>query len=123
MYTNPVQIMTIKEYSKDKKGRTIYSKPIWKLLDEEDLETPNPIICKFSIFSTKIFETEGLEVNVANENFVLLPNSKISKVFEAEDTIPISYIVDTINSLDNNEVEYHTTNPVRQSKDKNGPLR
>ena len=114
--------MTIKGYVRDVKEREIYSKPIWELLTEKDLETTNPIICKFSIFNTKMFETQGLEVNVANENFVLLPNSAISKTFTVEDTISMQYITDTIISLDNNELDYHTTNPVRQSEDKNGPL-
>ena len=123
MYTNPVQIMTIKGYKKDARGRTMYNRPIWELLTEEDLQTTNPIICKFSIFNTKMFETQGLEVNVANENFVLLPNSIISKTFTVEDNISMSYITDTINSLENNELDYHTTNPVKQSEDKNGPLR
>ena len=123
MYTNPVQIMTIKGYMKDARGRTMYNRPIWELLTEEDLQTTNPIICKFSIFNTKMFETQGLEVNVANENFVLLPNSVISKTFTVEDNISMSYITDTINSLENNELDYHTTNPVKQSEDKNGPLR
>ena len=123
MYTNPVQIMTIKGYVRDARGREIYSKPIWELLTEKDLETTNPIICKFSIFNTKMFETQGLEVNVANENFVLLPNSTITKSFTVEDTISMQFIADTIASLDNNEIDYHTTNPVRQSEDKNGPLR
>lgn len=123
MYTNPVQIETIKGYVKDARGRDIYSKPIWELLTEEDLNTTNPIICKFTIFNTKMFETQGLEANVANENFVLLPNSSISKTFTAEDTISMQYISDTINSLENNDLDYHTTNSVRQSEDKNGPLR
>ncbi len=123
MYTNPVQIMTIKGYMKDARGRIMYNRPIWELLTEEDLQTTNPIICKFSIFNTKMFETQGLEVNVANENFVLLPNSIISKTFTVEDNISMSYITDTINSLENNELDYHTTNPVKQSEDKNGPLR
>ena len=70
-----------------------------------------------------MFETQGLEVNVANENFVLLPNSTIRKSFTVEDTVSMEYIADIINSLDNNELDYHTTNPVRQSEDKNGPLR
>lgn len=123
MYTNPVQILTIKGYVRDAKGRQIYSRPIWELLTEEDLETTKPIICKFSIFNTKMFETQGLEVNIANENFVLLPNSAITKTFTIEDTISMQFITNTINSLDNNELDYHTTNPVRQSEDKNGPLR
>ena len=123
MYTNPVQIETIDGYIKDAKGRDMYMKPIWKLLSEENLETTSPIICRFSVFNTKMFDTQDLDINVANENFVLLPNSRISKTFTTEDTVSIEYIVDTLNSLDNNELDYHTTNPVRQSDDKNGPLR
>jgi hypothetical protein len=70
-----------------------------------------------------MFETQELEVNVANENFVLLPNFSISKTFTIEDTVSMEYVTDTVNSLDNNELDYHTTNPVKQSEDKNGPLR
>lgn len=123
MYTNPVQIETIKGYVKDARGREIYSKPIWELLTEKDLESVNPIVCKFTIFNSKMFETQGLETNISNENFVLLPNSAISKAFTVEDTISMQFISSTISSLESNELDYYTTNSVRQSEDKNGPLR
>ena len=60
MYTNPVQILTIKGYVRDARGREIYSKPIWELLTEEDLETTNPIICKFSILIQKCLKHKDL---------------------------------------------------------------
>lgn len=123
MYTNPVQIETIRGYRKDSKGRDIYNSPIWGLLEEKDLETDLPIICRFTMFNTKMFETQGFDINIANDSFILQPESEITKKFNVEDIISQETILDIIRETEQEKTEYQTSNIVVQTDDKNGPLR
>jgi hypothetical protein len=123
MYTNPVQIETLQGYRKDARGRDIYNSPIWGLLKEEDLETDNPIICRFTMFNTKMFETQGFEINIANDSFILQPESSITKDFNTEGIISQQDILDIIEETEQSDAEYQTSNIVTQSIDKDGPLR
>lgn len=123
MYTNPVQIETIRGYRKDSKGRDIYNSPIWGLLEEEDLESNLPIICRFTMFNTKMFETQGFDINIANDSFILQPGTGITKQFNIEDLVSQETILDIIRETEQERTEYHTSNIVKQANDKNGPLR
>jgi hypothetical protein len=123
MYTNPVQIETIRGYRKDSKGRDIYNSPIWGLLEEEDLESNLPIICRFNMFNTKMFETQGFDINIANDSFILQPGTGITKQFNIEDLVSQETILDIIRETEQERTEYHTSNIVKQANDKNGPLR
>ena len=123
MYTNPVQIETIQGYRKDARGREIYSDPIWELLDEKDFDTTEPIICRFRVFNTMAFETQGFDMNIANEFFILQPESKITKSFNIKEIISMQQIVDIIEETEQRSIEYQMSNIVKQSIDKNGPLR
>jgi len=123
MYTNPVQIETIKSYKKDSRGRDIWNSPVWGLLEEKDLETLSPIICRFTIFNTKMFETQGIDIHIANENFILSTKAGTTKNFDSKELISMKTILDIVGSTEKDNIEYLTSNPVKQSEDKNGPVR
>ena len=123
MYSNPVQIEVIRSYKKDAKGRDILTSPIWGLLDEKDLESTTPFVCRFKIFNSKYFETEEMDLNIANENFVLIFDSQITKTFSKKEVISMKDILNTIKETENNKIEYQKSNLVAQSIEKDGPLR
>ena len=122
-YTNPVKVMTIKRYKKDKTGKIMLNKPVWGIISEDDLDSDLPLVCKLSSYKAKFFETQGLVPNIANENFIVLPLNPISKNLTESNSFSIKQVSNIINSISNKETDYHTTNPIVQTENKNGPLR
>lgn len=123
MYSNPVQIEVIRSYKKDARGRMIMSSPIWGLLNQEDLEKTTPLVCRFNVFNSKYFESQDMDLNIANENFVLISGSKITKSFNNKEIISMKDILNTIQQTENNKIEYQNSNLIAQSIEKDGPLR
>ena len=123
MYSNPAQIEVVKSYKKDAKGRDITSSPIWGLIDKKDLEKTSPLVCRFAMFNPQHFETQDLDLNIANENFVLIFESEITKTFNKKEAISMKEILNTIKATEDNKIEYQKSNLVAQSIEKDGPLR
>ena len=122
MYSNPIQIEVIESYAQDARGRTMYNRPMWKLLDEKDLEKTSPLICRFRVYNAKHFDSQDLDLNIANENFVLMFNSVITKTLSTKEVISMSDIVNTIDEAEKVKIEYQSSNLIKQSEEKDGPL-
>ena len=70
-----------------------------------------------------MFETQGFDINIANDSFILQPGTGITKQFNIEDLVSQETILDIIRETEQERTEYHTSNIVKQANDKNGPLR
>tara|TARA_Y100001937_G_C7136346_1_gene340198 strand:- start:2440 stop:5229 length:2790 start_codon:yes stop_codon:yes gene_type:complete len=122
MYTSPMLIEVIGSYKKDARGRAIYSQPMWRPIDSTDLDGPKPLICRMKPYKTKAFDTNDLDINISNENFVITFGSEIKKKFNKEEVISIKNVLEIANSNSDGGLEYQKSNPINQSSEKDGPL-
>jgi len=93
------------------------------LLSQNDLEQTNSLVCRFKVFSSKYFESQGMDLNIANESFILVFGSGIEKSFNNKEIVSMKSILSTIQQIEGNKIEYQKSNLVTQSIEKDGPIK
>ena len=80
------------------------------------------MICRFKIYNTRHFDSQDLDLNVTNEVFIISPNIEITKKFNNKEVISMNDIKNVINNSESSKIEYQSSNLVKQSSEKDGPM-